>query len=78
MLLVGPPFFCKLPKPAGVLFKSPVCLNEVAQEASSDRLYPCDVIVPAQFPPDPVLATMLFLTISVPPFDIPPPLTLPK
>ena len=71
MVLVGPPLYCRGPSMGSVLFKSPVLLK--LQVLSLLRLWPWEVIVPLQFPPELLLATMLFLRVAVPP----PPLKMP-
>jgi hypothetical protein len=48
-----------------VLFRSPVPLK--VQVLSLLRLWPFEVTVPAQFPPEGLFATMLFWIAAVPP-----------
>ena len=50
---------------------SPVWMN--AHLSSSDRLCPCEVILPTQFPPARLFARRVFFTVSVPAAMPPPP-----
>lgn len=64
--------------PAGVLFMSPVPVKKALQVLSSDKLWPSEVIVPAnrQFPPM-LSATIVFFSVAVPPVGtkMPPPMS---
>ena len=58
MVSVGPPLFCKGPSLGSVLFRSPLFLK--LQVLSLLMLYPFEVTLPEQFPPEGLFATMLF------------------
>src|SRR3990172_6786730 len=64
------------PRRGLVLLRSP--LPPKAQVASLLRLLPLEVMVPEQFPPEVLLATMVFFKFKAPPaLAMPPPLPLP-
>ena len=65
MVWVGPPLFSNAPSLGSVLFISPE--PSKLQVLSLLRLYPFEVIVPEQFPPEELFATMLFWRVAVKP-----------
>src|SRR5437867_2451656 len=74
MVLVGPPFHCSGPSMGLVLFTSPGPLK--LQEPSLLRLYPFEVTLWKQFPPE-LFATILFWRVAVPALVMPPPRAAP-
>ena len=59
---VGPPLLCSGPSSGSKLFKSPVLVK--LHVPSLLTLCPCETIGPAQFPPEELLATMLFCIVT--------------
>src|SRR5438128_1259344 len=68
---VGPPLFWSAPSIGSAEVIPP------QSDPGYCRLAPASVIAPPQFPPDRLFATMVFESVSVPPFQIPPPVPAP-